>query len=357
MVGSPHPDAVPAIHRPVQTRDQFVQLFGHDPVPHATALAAGFTRASLDAAVTRGLLTRPHRGVIAAPRCTADGLTRRATPSLSDEERDEHLALLRATLIVAQQTALATYDSAALLQGMARPDSRVPDQLSLGTPDGAGYVGPAARRRGSPIPEHQIVLVDGLRTTSLPRTAIDLARGHHLPSALIPLDSAARLLIADWTGASGNDLRHAVRDPELRDRARDTLRGALGECFGWAGTVRVRTALEHMDPASESALESRSRGWFIEAGLGPLQIGAPIDCAGRRYFADFCDPGRRVIGEADGWSKYGATSEGVREALERERRRAQDLQADGWFLTRWTSTDTRRTVVARMRAALGRRTL
>jgi hypothetical protein len=346
---------VPAIHRPVETRNRFVLMFGHDPVPHAAALAAGFTRASLDAAVARGLLTRPHRGVISAPRVAVDLDAPRSRPRSAREQRDDHLALLRATLVSIQNGVVATHDTAALVHGLARPASSVPDHLSLAAPDGAGYVGPSGRRRGSPIPEHQIVEIDGLRLTSLARTAIDVARRRPLPTALIPLDSAARLLIAGWTGACANELRHAVRDPDLRDRARQQLSAALGECLGWAGTVGVRTALEHVDPASESALESRSRGWFIEAGLGALGPGTPVSCAGTTYWADFCNPQRRVIGEADGWGKYGATADEVREALEKEKARAQDLQGDGWILARWTSSDARRTVVSRMRSALAAR--
>lgn len=119
-----------------------------------------------------------------------------------------------------------------------------------------------------------------------------------------------------------------------------------------AGTVRVREALPHVHPAAESAHESRSRGWFITAGLGPLNPGTPIPCGGTTYWADFCDPDRHVIGEADGWSKYGTSPDEIRTALENERRRAADLQHDGWTIVRWSTSDSRWTVVHRMSRAL-----
>jgi hypothetical protein len=206
--------------------------------------------------------------------------------------------------------------------------------------------------RAAPLPPCHREIVDGLPTTSLARTAVDVARGRPLAAALIPLDSAARLLVARASSTSGNVLRHAVRDPELRAHARAELHDALGHCFGWAGTVAARTALHHVDPASESPFESRSRGWFIEAGLGPLDPGRPIPCAGRTYWADFCSDEKTVVGEADGWSKYGETPAEMRTALEAERARQRDLESRGWRVVRWSTRDRRSAVVHRMRSAL-----
>jgi len=332
---------VPAVHRPAQTRDRFVQQFGSHPVRYADALAAGFSRASLEAAVQRELLGRPRRGVLVAlPAGTVADLA------------TIHVAGVRAAIAAVRQSAWASHESAAVQLGVAIPSDSALNRVQLITPDGANVTGPGLVLRSTPLPLSDRDVVDGLPTTSVARTAVDVARGRSLAAALIPLDSAARLLVARASSTDGNALRHAVRDPELRVYARTALDEALTHCFGWAGTVAVRTALHHVDPASESPFESRSRGWFIEAGLGPLDPGRPIPSAGRTYWADFCSREHRVIGEADGWSKYGQTPQELRTALEGERARQRDLENDGWRVVRWTTTDRRSFVVHRMRSAL-----
>jgi hypothetical protein len=333
---------MPALHRPLDTRERFERIFGHRLVPYAEARDAGFTRGSLEAAVTRGLLHRPRRGLLTVSPTASSG---------DGEPRDD---AVRAALAAVQPGTWVSQDWAALVHGVARPSSARPGDVELVAPGRAGFVTPGVRVRSTPLPESQRTQVAGIPVTCLARTAVDLARGRRLPEALISLDSAARLLISRATGTEGNALRRAVRDEGNRRHALDELTESLATCFGWAGTVAVRTALHHVDPASESALESRSRGWFIETGLGPLSPGTPIRCGERTYWADFCDPDRRVVGEADGWSKYGRTTGDMRAALERERARQRDLESDGWCLVRWSSTDSRRTVVSRMSQTLGR---
>ena len=332
---------MPPLHRPQLTRDCFAALFGDRAVAYAEARAAGFSRAALDAAVGRGMLVRPRRGLISVPPVAAG-------PHL----RANHLANLAAALASVSSDASASHDSAALVHGIARPSSAPPSAVQLVGTEAASFVMPGLILRASPLPPHHRVAVDGMAATSIARTAVDLARGRPFHAALIPLDSAARLLIAGATATSGNALRHAVREPEHRAWARAQIAEALDSEFGWAGTVGVHRALPHLDPASESATESRSRGWFLEAGLGALNPGTPIRCGARTYWADFCSPEHRLIGEADGWSKYGDTAPEFRTALGGERERQRDLEADGWGLTRWTSTDRRRTVVDQMARAL-----
>jgi very-short-patch-repair endonuclease len=129
------------------------------------------------------------------------------------------------------------------------------------------------------------------------------------------------------------------------------LEYALGFLTGWQGVVAARRAVAHVDPASESPLESRSRGWFIDAGIRGFDVGMPIPVGSHLYWADFCDRERRIIGEADGWTKYGDDTASIREALAREKRRQAELEADGWRVVRWTSDDSADSVVHRWRQA------
>jgi hypothetical protein len=338
---------MPALHRPVDTRDRFLAVFGDQPVVCAVALDAGFTRSAIRAAVSRGLLDRPRRGVVrvAFPPGVA---SRPSAATLA-----EHLATLRAAVSSVGDGAMASHESAAILHGIATPSTRLPPVVQLVHPGAANFTSPGLLLRISPVPDRHRAVEAGIACTGVARTAVDLARRRRLPAALVALDSAARILVARDTETSGPELRGAVLEPEHRERARSELRDALDSCFGWAGTVSVRDALEFVDPASESPLESRSRGWFLQAGLPRLHIGRPIRCRGTTYWADFCSEAHGVIGEADGWAKYGDTAADMREAMERERARQRDLEADGWTLVRWASTDPRRAVVHRMATALG----
>ncbi|MDA8435666.1 MAG: hypothetical protein M0Z98_06740 [Actinomycetales bacterium] len=341
---------MPDLRRPLDTRDRFAATFGSRPVRRAEALAAGFSRGQLRAALARGLLTSPRHGVVAF-NAELGATVGTAPPG---PQPDAHVAALRAALESVGDGALASHDSAAILLGLARPSASAPSLVTLVRPGAADSATPGLRIHGSGVPHHQRTAVHGIPTTDLRRTAIDLARGRRLPESLIPLDSAARLLAVEMSGVRGPGLRRVVLDPLLRAAVRDELASALSSCFGWPGTVAVREALPFVDPAAESPLESRSRGWFIEAGIRTLLIGTEIHCAGATYWADFCEPDLHVIGEADGWGKYGDTALATREVVELERQRQRDLEAAGWTVVRWLSTDRRPVVIGRMLSALGR---
>ena len=96
----------------------------------------------------------------------------------------------------------------------------------------------------------------------------------------------------------------------------------------------------------------RSRGWFLAAGITSLEVGVPISVGRRTYWADFCDETRKVIGEADGWIKYGDDLESIKRTIRAEKVRQSDLEGDGWRFVRWMSDEPRGDVVARMTAAL-----
>ena len=348
---------VPATHRPVETAVRFVAVFGRRPVTTSDALEAGFTRHQLRSAVRRGLLATPRHGIVVA--ATLDDSPVTADEPVDDAwvvRRQSHVAEVRAALTAVGPGAFATGESAAAVLGLATPRPSPSDVVTLCLPGCRDYSGPRLVVRGSPIDARFVTHVDGIPCTDLRRTAVDLARGRSLAAALIPLDAAARRLVSRASGtpddAPADRLRRDVHDERWRDVARRELAYAVASASGWPGIVAARRALAYVEPAAESPLESRSRAWFVAAGLPRLEIGVAIPVRDRRYWADFCDRQARVIGEADGWTKYGITHEAVRDRLAAERTRQRDLEQEGWRVVRWTSTDTREQVVARMQAAV-----
>ncbi len=340
---------MPPVHRAQATAGLFAARLGQGPIAVRDALEAGLTRDQLRTAVRRGLLVSPRHGLLAlAPPAGAASADPAPTRDL-DDFRHQLATALRAV----GPGSVVTDDAAALLHGLARPTAAPPSEICFAS-DRAGFVTDGIRVRKTPIPVADRTEIDGIPVTSLTRTAIDLARGRSLPAALIPLDSCARRLVADATGTRNNALRRAVRDPHRREQARTELHRALLSCFGWAGTVVVRQAIDLVEPASESPSESRSRGWFLEAGIRSLECGVPITTSSTTYWADFCSVDHRVIGEADGWSKYGVDPDEHRRAVADERARQADLEGLGWRVVRWTSTEPRRAVVTRMANALSR---
>ena len=349
---------MPATQRPYVTAAAFEAAFGTVPVPTARALAAGFSREQLRAACARGLLVSPRRGVVSVPvgpalRSTVAGAVDIRPRGGDAAWRTEHVALVRAALTAVGDGAFASHQSGAAVQALPTPSARRPSEVTLVRPGIQDFRGPGLLVRGSEIPVHFVTTIDGIPVTDVRRTAVDLARGRRLPAALVPLDAAARRLVATATGTSGQALREAVHDPAARAVAMREIDYAVASCRGWPGVTAARRAAALADPASESPLESRSRGWFRETGID-IEIGVRIVVDGVTYWADFCDRGRRVIGEADGWGKYGADVDQVRAALKAERTRQDRLVEAGWTVVRWTSDDTRAQVVARMSAALRR---
>lgn len=345
---------MPRIASPVQTAATFAARFGDRPVSLAEVEKAGLTRGQVRAAVERRLIVRVRHGLYRmAPGVLPNDAV--GASSASDDAPAwiaQHRADVRAALAAVGPDTFATHDSAAIAQRLPRPSSAPPELVTLARPGIQDFSGPGLVVRGSPIPSAFVTVVDGIPCTDVRRTAVDLARGRSLPAALVPLDGAARRLISAAGTHEGDELRRRVHDPELRRLARQEIAYAISACVGWPGIAAVRRALPFVEPAAESAFESRSRSWFLRAGLPPLEIGAEIRAGGRTYWADFCSRERRVIGEADGWGKYGTDLDSVRSRLTHEKQRQADLESDGWRVVRWTTQDSPADVVRRMRQAL-----
>jgi hypothetical protein len=223
--------------------------------------------------------------------------------------------------------AVVSHDSAALLLGLPSPrPGRGPDLVHV-TADRHGHVRHGLRVHEGTVPVEDVALVDGIRCTSILRTALDVGRGRRLPESLVVLDAAAR--------TAGTP----------------ALAAAYSRLTGHKGLRSLAWAVSRSDPRSESPLESASRGVMIQAGLPlpDLQVWVR-DRSGQDHRVGFLWPERGVVGEADGWGKYAAI-----EDVRAEKRREDALRDAGFVVVRWTSDElwrTPRVVVERLRRVL-----
>jgi hypothetical protein len=157
-----------------------------------------------------------------------------------------------------------------------------------------------------------VVQRDGMRVTTVERTAVDLARLLPLPEGVALMDSALRL------GVPLGRLQQrsaAARGPGSR---------ALGRAVALA------------DPRSESFLESSCRAILAAAGLAPERTQLWVHGPGGRRLArvDFAWPSYRVVVELDGFAFHSG-----RERYRSDRRRINALGLAGWLVLRFSWED------------------
>lgn len=264
-------------------------------------------------------------------------------------ESDRVLVPVRAGLLAIPGSA-AGLTSATLVHRLPQP---APTTSTYLIRPGARYRRTGALHvHGSPLPPTHVVRVSGIDVTSLSRTAIDIGRRFSLPRALIVVDAVLRRQVAVDAGPN-LELRTAVHDPSLRERARSQLIAALSDLGGWQGILRARRAIEAGDPAAESPLESISRGTWIALGIPTPVCGMPVVGAdGVTYWADQAWPDLGVLGECDGMLKYTDP-----DTLRAEKIRQEALEQAGWIVVRWTWEEIVRrphVVAARLQAAFQR---
>lgn len=261
-------------------------------------MSLGVNRERLSTLVHRGILERTSRGwyrCVGAPQSTA------VLVGAIIAELDPRVA---ARLVVGHETAALLHQlrtphrpSLERVTVICAPHEQRPDYRPNLTVLPAG-IGP-----------DDVVLHQGMRVTSLSRTALDLARGLALEYALVSVDHALAL------GAPRQELWSArKRMPR------------------WPGARSLDAAIECGSAQAESALESMSRGVMIRAGIPSAQLQRQVQGAsGKWWRPDFCWPEQRLIGEADGQGKYATRTEHGKEKF-----RDEDLRCAGWRVVHWT---------------------
>ncbi len=277
----------------------------HGIVLRSRAVAAGVSDSELAQAVARGQLVRLTRGAFAVA---------------VDRRPREHHRLAAIAVAAICPDAVLSHQSAAAVLGLEvlRPDL---ERVHLSVPIGTGAHRTATRHEHeADLGPDDIVVRDGVRMTSLERTAVDVACTSSMgfAGALAVFDSALRL---------GAD----------RDRMAGMLLAAR------RGVGPARRALRHADGRAENPGESWGRAQMIDAGL-------PVDDLQREFVDDRGELVARtdfawgdvLVGEFDGMVKYQKhlrPGETPFEAMRREKEREDALRRMGIMVIRWTWDD------------------
>jgi hypothetical protein len=160
---------------------------------------------------------------------------------------------------------------------------------------------------------------DEQRVTTVPDTTLDLMRCFPPSFALAVADAALRLFPAE------------VSTSLLRTRGHDQR--------NIRGRARLHWALDRADRRAESVGESVSRAVIEWWGFPAPELQRTHVVEGRTFRSDFSWEDVRVIGESDGWSKYGTGAPDVRRAVRAEKGRENALRRTGWEVARWDYAD------------------
>ncbi len=179
------------------------------------------------------------------------------------------------------------------------------------------------RRAG--LPESDVVVRHGFRTTSPMRTICDLGSRADAVESVVAVDMALRAGLVQLSRLTSHVRTHS----------------------GEKGIKRLRRAVRLADPRSESPMETRLRMLLIRARLPGPAVQAELRDASGHFIAraDLYYPDRRLVIEYDG--------ENHKDRLVADLRRQNALVNAGYHLLRFTAADLRapESVVAHVRRA------
>jgi predicted transcriptional regulator of viral defense system len=267
----------------------------HAVVALSQLVSLGLGARAVSHRVQRGMLHRVHRGVYAVGH-----------PLLTREGR------WMAAILACGPHAVLSHRSAASLWGL-RPNART--AIDVTVPSRAGRTRDGIDvHRGSGIDANDVAGVEGIPTTSVARTLLDLAEVVNARTLERAIDQAEvrRLLdmraIDDVLARGGGGRRGAA-----------ALRGVLAE-------LRLGTTL------TRSELEERLLAICREAALPRPDVNAWIPYpGGGGAEADFLWREQQLVVEVDGRDVHT-----TRRAFEHDRRRDQRLMLAGWRVVRFT---------------------
>lgn len=179
--------------------------------------------------------------------------------------------------------------------------------------------------------EDDVVVVQGLRATTLERTIFDSARMLSYPKALVVMDHGLRV---------GADRR--------------VLSQLAAVSAGKRGVRTLRKALDNADPRSESAGETLTRELMQRLRIRPPQPQFEVRSRLGRHRMDFAWEEEKLALEFDGRTKY-FDYRPTDEVIFQERRREKALVEEGWRFIRieWKDLFQERAFKDRILRALG----
>jgi very-short-patch-repair endonuclease len=291
------------------------------------ALAAGMKRWTVANALASGTWVEVRRGVY------------RWAASPETWQQRALAACIGRTRAVA-----VSHRSAAFLHGLVPV---APEPVEVVVPYGSAYSSlrriARVHRVKSPLGRGEVVPVDGLPVTSLPRTLADLA-GVLAPATLAELvDRAMRRRPTDM---SRTWLVHATSNAARDRRGASRLRAATGP---WIPDGRGARQLQ-------SVLEAQVLRILMDAGLPPVRCQYEVVLpTGHRFFLDFAWPQAGVGLEVDGYAFHSD-----RRAFDGDRSRGNCLLAAGWRILHTTADEIRsrpRALVSAVRETLAEQPL
>lgn len=293
--------------------------------------AQGLSQTEIETMVRTGALVRLRRGAYVSGSAPAPG-----------SDRAQHRQLIESTIGQSQEGTIVSHMSAAALHGLPIWRDQLDRVSVIRDRDGGGRARRYVRVRGMPLAPEDVVVVDGIATTSLARTVVDLACQLSLRRSVAIGDAALRLASSD----EGRDVRAEL------DRA-------LQRAVRRPGVPTARRAVAFLDGRSESPGESESRVVLREHGLPAPELQYEIydDNGFLVARTDFAWPDRRTVGEFDGAVKYsGQFGKPVEQVVLDEKRRENAIRAYGFDVVRWTWSDLRQPApfVSLLRRSLAR---
>jgi hypothetical protein len=259
----------------------------HGTISHAQLVDAGLTQSGIDGRVAAGWLHRVHRGVFAVGH---PGLTQRGR--------------WQAAVLHGGDGAALSHRSAAASWGIWRDGDR--PAVTTGGVDRRGA--PGIETHAGRLRPGDTVLVDGIRTTKVARTLLDLAEVLTIEQLVQAIDNATAK-------------RH------LRPRLMSSM---MRQSRGRRGLKPLKQALlitRPQDVLTRSELERRALRLIARAGLPRPEVNGRL----HGYEVDLVWRDAGLVVELDSREHHGTDV-----ALDRDTRRTTNLTARGWTVLRFT---------------------
>lgn len=188
-----------------------------------------------------------------------------------------------------------SHTSAAVLHGLPLyrcAPARV--QLRIANPRHVCSV-PDVQRHEGQLPFNDVTLVHGIRTTSLERTVVDLARTLPLEAAVAASDAALRAVAVEGQ----------VQDVSRAAQWKEAVSARINADAGQRGIRQARWVAGFADGRAQLPGESVSRVQLHRLGFRHLDLQVSVASPnGGRYWIDFDLAECNTYGEFDGEGKY-----------------------------------------------------